>query len=51
MKGEKKKGAEFKEQLILTGNYAGKTAGLLQEMARSIAGNNVTQHDAAAHLK
>ncbi|EGI6197723.1 phage tail tape measure protein [Salmonella enterica subsp. enterica serovar Eastbourne] len=45
-----KEGEEFNKQLILTGNYAGKTAGQLQEMARSIAGNGVTQHDVAGVL-
>ena len=45
-----KEGEEFNKQLILTGNYAGKTAGQLQAMARSIAGNGVTQHDAAGVL-
>ncbi|ECW0821139.1 phage tail tape measure protein [Salmonella enterica subsp. enterica] len=45
-----KEGEEFNKQLILTGNYAGKTAGQLQQMARSIAGNGITQHDAAGIL-
>lgn len=45
-----KEGEEFNKQLILTGNYAGKTAGQLQQMARSITGNGVTQHDAASVL-
>ncbi|ELJ4794602.1 phage tail tape measure protein [Salmonella enterica] len=45
-----KEGEEFNKQLILTGNYAGKTAGQLNEMAKSLAGNGITQHDAAGVL-
>lgn len=45
-----KESEEFNKQLILTGSYAGKTAGQLNAMARSIAGNGVTQHDAAGVL-
>ncbi|EOF5403215.1 phage tail length tape measure family protein, partial [Salmonella enterica] len=45
-----KESEEFNKQLILTGSYAGKTAGQLNEMAKSIAGNGVTQHDAAGVL-
>lgn len=45
-----KESEEFNKQLILTGNYAGKTAGQLNEMAKSLAGNGVTQHDAAGVL-
>ncbi|EIW3594589.1 phage tail tape measure protein, partial [Salmonella enterica] len=45
-----KEGEEFNKQLILTGGYAGKTAGQLQNMARALAGNGVTQHDAAGVL-
>ncbi|EJG5923451.1 phage tail tape measure protein [Salmonella enterica] len=41
---------EFNKQLILTGSYAGKTTGQLNEMAKSLAGNGVTQHDAAGIL-
>lgn len=41
---------EFNKQLILTGSYAGKTTGKLNEMAKSLAGNGVTQHDAAGVL-
>lgn len=41
---------EFNKQLILTGNYAGKTAGQLQEMAKSLSGNGITEHDAAGAL-
>lgn len=45
-----KEGEEFNKQLILTGNYAGKTAGQLNEMAKSLSGNGITQHDAAGVL-
>ncbi|EAA1523926.1 phage tail tape measure protein [Salmonella enterica subsp. enterica] len=45
-----KESEEFNKQLILTGSYAGKIAGQLNEMAKSIAGNGVTQHDAAGVL-
>ncbi|EBJ7453140.1 phage tail tape measure protein [Salmonella enterica] len=45
-----KESEEFNRQLILTGSYAGKTAGQLNEMAKSLAGNGVTQHDAAGVL-
>ncbi|EEM6324435.1 phage tail tape measure protein [Salmonella enterica] len=45
-----KEGEEFNKQLILTGSYAGKTTGQLNEMAKSLAGNGVTQHDAAGAL-
>ncbi|EDR5176383.1 phage tail tape measure protein [Salmonella enterica] len=45
-----KEGEEFNKQLILTGNCAGKTAGQLNEMAKSLAGNGITQHDAAGVL-
>ncbi|MEX8702440.1 phage tail length tape measure family protein, partial [Salmonella enterica] len=38
------------KQLILTGSYAGKTTGQLNAMAKSLAGNGVTQHDAAGVL-
>lgn len=41
---------EFNKQLILTGSYAGKTAGQLQELAKSLAGNGITEHDAAGAL-
>lgn len=41
---------EFNKQLILTGNYAGKTAGQLQELAKSLSGNGITEHDAAGAL-
>ncbi|HHX3699415.1 TPA: phage tail tape measure protein, partial [Citrobacter freundii] len=42
-----KESEEFNKQLILTGNYAGKTSGQLQALARSLAGNGITQHAAA----
>ncbi|MDJ6848634.1 phage tail tape measure protein [Salmonella enterica] len=45
-----KESEEFNKQLILTGSYAGKTAGQLDEMAKSLAGNGITQHDAAGVL-
>ncbi len=41
---------EFNKQLILTGSYAGKTVGQLQDMARALAVDGVTQHDAAGVL-
>ncbi|EMJ8734711.1 phage tail tape measure protein [Salmonella enterica] len=45
-----KESEEFNKQLILTGSYAGKTTGQLNEMAKLLAGNGVTQHDAAGVL-
>ncbi|EJU0775178.1 phage tail tape measure protein, partial [Salmonella enterica] len=45
-----KESEEFNKQLILTGSYAGKTTGQINEMAKSLAGNGVTQHDAAGVL-
>ncbi|EEP1512106.1 phage tail tape measure protein [Salmonella enterica] len=45
-----KESEEFNKQLILTGSYAGKTAGQLNDMAKSLVGNGVTQHDAAGVL-
>ncbi|EPD3104742.1 phage tail tape measure protein [Salmonella enterica] len=45
-----KESEEFNKQLILTGSYAGKTTGKLNEMAKSLAGKGVTQHDAAGVL-
>lgn len=45
-----KESEEFNKQLILTGNYAGKTSGQLQALARSLSGNGITQHDAAGVL-
>lgn len=41
---------EFNKQLILTGNYAGKTAGQLQSLAKSLSGNGVTQQATAEAL-
>lgn len=41
---------EFNKQLILTGSYAGKTAGELQSMARMLTTAGVTQYDAADAL-
>ncbi|VDZ98748.1 tail protein [Salmonella enterica subsp. enterica] len=49
MKGAKES-ETFNKQLILTGSYAGKTTGQLNAMAKSLAGNGVTQHDAAGVL-
>ncbi|WP_410699986.1 phage tail tape measure protein [Citrobacter farmeri] len=45
-----KESEEFNRQLILTGNYAGKTSGQLQALARSLVGNGITQHAAAGVL-
>lgn len=45
-----KESGEFNKQLILTGNYAGRTSGQLQALARSLSGNGVTQHAAAGVL-
>ncbi|EGI8445756.1 phage tail tape measure protein, partial [Salmonella enterica] len=45
-----KESETFNKQLILTGSYAGKTTGQLNAMAKSLAGNGVTQHDAAGVL-
>ncbi|WP_343529380.1 phage tail tape measure protein [Yokenella regensburgei] len=45
-----KESEEFNKQLILTGNYAGRTSGQLQALARSLSGNEVTQHAAAGVL-
>lgn len=41
---------EFNKQLILTGNYAGKTSTQLQDMAKAMSGNGITQHAAAGVL-
>lgn len=41
---------EFNKQLILTGNYAGKTTAQLQDMAKAISGNGITQHTASGAL-
>lgn len=40
----------YNKALILTGNYAGQTAGSLQEMAKGIAGTSDTQSKAAEAL-
>lgn len=45
-----KESEEFNKQLILTGNYAGKTSSQLQEMAKAISGNGVTQNAASGVL-
>ncbi|EEY3110518.1 phage tail tape measure protein [Salmonella enterica] len=45
-----KESETFNKQLILTGSYAGKTTGQLNAMVKSLAGNGVTQHDAAGVL-
>lgn len=41
---------EYNKQLILTGNYAGKTASQLSQLARSMSGNGITQGDMAGVL-
>ncbi|MDW7733804.1 phage tail tape measure protein [Serratia marcescens] len=41
---------EFNKQLILTGNYAGRTSAQLQDMAKAMSGNGITQHAAAGVL-
>ncbi|WP_192900911.1 phage tail tape measure protein [Photorhabdus luminescens] len=41
---------EYNKQLILTGNYAGKTASQLNQLARSMSGNGITQGDMAGVL-
>ena len=46
--GEEREGVN--KQLILDGGYSGKTTGQLNAMAKSLAGNGVTQHDAAGVL-
>lgn len=43
-------GDEFNRQIILTGNYAGKTVGQLQDMARALSGNGITQQTYAGVL-
>ncbi|KYP85833.1 hypothetical protein WB66_05320 [bacteria symbiont BFo1 of Frankliniella occidentalis] len=42
--------SEYRKQLILTGDYAGKTAGQLNQLAKSLSGNGVTQGDVASVL-
>lgn len=41
---------EFNKQIILTGSYANKTAGQLNEMARVISGNGITRSEMAASI-
>lgn len=41
---------EFNKQLILTGNYAGKTTDQLNRMAKAVAGGGLTRGDAAGVL-
>ncbi|WP_368894847.1 phage tail length tape measure family protein, partial [Morganella morganii] len=40
----------FNKQLILTGNYANKTASQLNEMARTLSGGSITRHKMAETL-
>ena len=40
----------FNRKLILTGHYAARTTSALQAMSRSLAGNGITQHEAASVL-
>ncbi|MBZ6387394.1 phage tail tape measure protein [Pantoea piersonii] len=40
----------FNRNLILTGHYAARTTSALQAMSRSLAGNGITQHEAASVL-
>ncbi|KAA8726749.1 phage tail tape measure protein [Ewingella americana] len=42
--------AEFNKQLILTGDYAGKTSGQLAELAKSIGGSQATNAAALAQV-
>ncbi|PHM46627.1 phage tail tape measure protein [Xenorhabdus miraniensis] len=41
---------QFNKQLILTGNYANKTASQLNEMARVMSGNGITRSEMAASI-
>ncbi|HEI6963630.1 TPA: phage tail tape measure protein [Yersinia enterocolitica] len=41
---------EFNKQLILTGNYAGRTASQLQAMAKGLSGNGLTQSALASAM-
>lgn len=41
---------EFNKQLILTGNYAGRTASQLQAMAKGLSGNGLTQSALSAAM-
>ncbi|MGK4442460.1 phage tail tape measure protein [Yersinia enterocolitica] len=43
-------GEEFNKQLILTGNYAGRTASQLQDMAKGLSGNGLTQSALSAAM-
>lgn len=43
-------GEEFNKQLILTGDYAGKSRDQLMQLARSMSGNGFNQHAAAGAL-
>lgn len=43
-------GEEFNKQLILTGDYAGKSRDQLMQLARSMSGNGFNQHTAAGAL-
>lgn len=43
-------GEEFNKQLILTGNYAGRTASQLQNMAKGLSGNGLTQSALSAAM-
>ncbi|HHR5902685.1 TPA: phage tail tape measure protein [Providencia alcalifaciens] len=45
-----KEASEFNQQLILTGRYAGKTTEQLMALAKSMAVNGITQHDASGAL-
>ncbi|MEX0438151.1 phage tail tape measure protein [Providencia rettgeri] len=42
--------SEYNKQLILTGNYAAKTKGQLNELARSLSGDGITQYKMADAL-
>lgn len=42
--------SEFNKQLALTGNYAGRTTGQLNNLAKAISGSGITRGDAAAAL-
>lgn len=41
---------EYNKQLILTGNYAGKTASQLDSLAKQLSGNGITQYRMAGAL-
>lgn len=42
--------SQFNKQLILTGNYANKSASQLNEMARTLAGGGITRGDMASSI-